>query len=212
MRLFYEPGGTGVQKKVTGGVVRPPIRPMILALRMVMGASPTLLATRVRPAGELKGNEIAKAGGNDSQRQLEQERKKLQNLIAAIEGGASAPSTLLKAIADRKAMIKQLEADLRKREDKPPLKPLPELSGWVNEQLKDIVGLLESDPARVKSEFRRLDLQLTFHPTEAEPRPHYVVKGQCDLSALVFSFFGPMTRRRSNGPTDIGFRVRLWAY
>ena len=28
---------------------------MILALRM--GASPTLLATRVRPAGELRGNE-----------------------------------------------------------------------------------------------------------------------------------------------------------
>ena len=30
---------------------------MILALRIVMGASPTLLPTRVRPAGELKGNE-----------------------------------------------------------------------------------------------------------------------------------------------------------
>ena len=28
-----------------------------------------------------------KAGANDNQRQLEQERKKLQNLIAAIEGG-----------------------------------------------------------------------------------------------------------------------------
>jgi hypothetical protein len=67
-------------------------------------------------------------------------------------------------------------------------KPLPELSGWVSEQLKDLTGLLKSDPAKVKSEFRRLNLQLTFHPTEAEPRAHYIVKGQCDLGALVFFF------------------------
>ena len=39
-------------------------------------------------------------------------------------------------------------------------------------QLKDLAGLLKSDPAKVKSEFRRLNLQLTFHPTEAKPRPH----------------------------------------
>ena len=49
-------------------------------------------------------------------------------------------------------------------------------------------GLLKSDPATVKSEFRRLNLQLTFHPTEAEPRAHYVVKGQCDLGALAFFY------------------------
>ena len=129
-----------------------------------------------------------KAGANDNQRQLEQERKKLQNLIAAIEGGASVPSTLLKAVADREATIKRLEAELRKEEEKPAGKPLPDLPSWVGEQLKDLAGLLKSDPAKVKSEFRRLNLQLTFHPTEAEPRDHYVVKGQCDLGALVFFY------------------------
>ena len=52
----------------------------------------------------------------------------------------------------------------------------------------DLAGLLKSDPAKVKAEFRRLNLQLTFHPTEAEPRDHYIVKGQCDLGPLVFFY------------------------
>jgi hypothetical protein len=46
----------------------------------------------------------------------------------------------------------------------------------------------EIRPAKVKAEFRRLNLELTFHPTEAEPRTHYVVKGQCALGALVFFY------------------------
>ena len=58
----------------------------------------------------------------------------------------------------------------------------------MREQLQGLTGLPTSDPAKVKSEFRRLNLQLTFHPTEAEPRAHYVVKGQCDLGALVFFY------------------------
>ena len=37
--------------------------------------------------------------------QLEQEKRKLQNLIAAIEGGSDAPSALLKAVAEREAAI-----------------------------------------------------------------------------------------------------------
>ena len=129
-----------------------------------------------------------KAGANDNQRQLEQERKKLQNLITAIEGGASVSSTLLKAVADREATIKRLEAELRKEEEKPSSKKLPDLPSWVREQLKDLAGLLKSDPAKVKSEFRRLNLQLTFHPTEADPRDHYIVKGHCNLGALVFFY------------------------
>jgi hypothetical protein len=28
------------------------------------------------------------------------------------------------------------------------------------------------------------NLELTFHPTEAEPRAHYIVKGQCDLPSV----------------------------
>ena len=124
----------------------------------------------------------------DIERQVEQERRKLQNLISAIEGGSAAPSSLLKAVADREATIKRLEAELRKSEEKPSGKKLPDIPAWVREQLQDLVGLLKTDPARAKSEFRRLNLQLKFNPTETEPRPHYIVKGQCDLSALVLFY------------------------
>jgi hypothetical protein len=54
----------------------------------------------------------------------------------------------LKAVADREATIKRLEAELRKREDKPSVRPLPDLPSWVREQLQNLIGLLKSDPPR----------------------------------------------------------------
>ena len=98
------------------------------------------------------------------------------------------PSALLKAVADLGAIDQAPRGELRKREEKPSGKPLPDLPSWVREQLQDLTGLLKSDPAKAKAEFRRLNLELTFHPTEAEPRAHYIVKGQCDLGALVFFY------------------------
>jgi len=112
----------------------------------------------------------------------------------------STPSALLKAVAEREAAIKRLEAELRKREERPSAKRLPEITAWVQEQLEDLGGLLKTDPARAKSEFRRLNLQLNFHPTEAEPRPYYLVKGQCDLSALVFFY---LRSRRQSAVLDL---------
>jgi len=61
---------------------------------------------------------------------------------------------------------------------------------------------------RVESEFRRLNLALTFTPTDAAPRPHYVVKDQCDLSALAFSSVrtagnGAALTRRSGALVDL---------
>jgi hypothetical protein len=121
-------------------------------------------------------------------RLLEQERRKLQNLISAIEGGSDAPSALLKAVKEREATIKRLESQLKRESQKPASSKVPDLAPWVREQLQNLTALLKNDPARVKSEFRRLNLNLTFNPVEAEPRAHYVVKGQCDLSALVFFY------------------------
>jgi hypothetical protein len=129
------------------------------------------------------------------ERQLQEERRKLQNLIAAIEGGSRAPTALMKAVAEREATIKRLERELKRAEPKPADKPLPELPSWVEQQLQSLTALLKSEPVRVKAEFRRLNLQLSFNPTEAKPRPHYVVKGQCDLAALVFLFL--RARRQS---------------
>jgi hypothetical protein len=89
---------------------------------------------------------------------------------------------------EREATIKRLEAQLKSDSQKPLRGEMPKIAPWVREQLQDLTRLLKSDPVKAKSEFRRLNLQLTFNPIEAKPRPHFVVKGQCDLSALVFLF------------------------
>jgi DNA repair exonuclease SbcCD ATPase subunit len=130
----------------------------------------------------------AKTDKPSTQRQLDEERRKLQNLIAAIEGGSDAPAALLKAMKEREAAIKRLESQLKRELPKPVATKAPDLAPWVREQLQNLTALLKTDPVKVKSEFRRLNLNLTFNPIEAKPRPHFVVKGQCDLSALVFLF------------------------
>lgn len=132
-------------------------------------------------------NERPKAAAH-LERQLSEERRKLKNLIAAIEGGATTPSALLRAVSEREDAIKRLEGDLRKGVEKPPKKAVPDLGKWVEEQLLELTALLKDDPARTKAEFRRLNLQLTFKPVETKPRAHFVVSGQCDLSALAFLF------------------------
>jgi hypothetical protein len=121
---------------------------------------------------------------------LEQEKRKLQNLVSALDGGASAPAAILKAISDREKVVAQLECQIRSAAEPRPAANFEITNDWVRQQLGDLAGLLRSDVARVKAEFRRLNLALTFTPTEAKPRPHYVVKGQCDLSALVFRLYG----------------------
>lgn len=87
-------------------------------------------------------------GSKRIERQLDQERRKLQNLIAAIEGGSGTPSSLLKAIADREGAIKKLEGELRKAEDKPAGEQLPDVPSWVEVQLQELTGLLKSAPQR----------------------------------------------------------------
>jgi hypothetical protein len=145
---------------------------------------------------------------DDARKRLEQERRKLQNLVAALEDGSNAPATILKAIAEREKTIGLLEAELRQATAAKPSRDLGDVAGFVKRQLADLTALLKSNVPRVKSEFRRLDLALTFNPTEANPRLYYVVKGQCDLSGLAFSRFVPADshislvpshRRRAHG-------------
>jgi hypothetical protein len=138
------------------------------------------------------------AGSKDSsatRKLLDQERRKLQNLVTALEGGSAAPASVLKAITDREKTIGQLERELEASTSRPTKVAFGDLTPWVAEQLGDLAGLLKEDVPRVKTELRRLNLALRFTPVEAEPRAHYVVEGQCDLSALAFSF----VRRGQNG-------------
>jgi hypothetical protein len=127
-------------------------------------------------------------------KQLDQEKTKLANLIAAIEAGGSAPATMLNAIRQREATIKKLEKELAA--DPPRRKSREDLRPWVEQQLQDLVGLLKQNSTRTKAEFRRLNLHLTFTPHEAKPRAYYTVKGQCDLRALALSFVRTYLRDR----------------
>jgi hypothetical protein len=140
-------------------------------------------------------------------RQLDEERRKVQNLIAAIEGGSTGPAALLQAVSDREARIRHLERELRREERTVRHPRPPDLQEWVRRQLNDLTAVLKDDPSRVKAEFRRLNLELTFEPVEAEPRPHYVVRGRCDLSPLAVSY---LQVRREGAVLDrlLGSRAR----
>jgi DNA repair exonuclease SbcCD ATPase subunit len=138
--------------------------------------------------GEAKRTLAASQNFTATRKTLDQENRKLQNLLTALEGGATAPASVLKAIAEREKTIAQLEGQLQAAADRPKRIDVADLSTWVERQLADLHSLLKEDVPRVKAEFRRLNLALSFQPVEAKPRAHYVVKGQCDLSALAFSF------------------------
>jgi site-specific DNA recombinase len=176
--------------------------PQILARLQSELLKPQALAyvSKAVEKAALKALAGSQDGAGAIQRQLDQERRKLQNLIAAIEGGSGAPSALLKAISDREGAIKKLEGELGKAAAKPLAPKLPDVPSWVEKQLRDLTTVLKADPARTKSEFRRLNLQLSFNPTEAEPRPYYIVKGQCDLGALVFFY---LRSRRQRAVLDL---------
>jgi hypothetical protein len=132
--------------------------------------------------------------GGETRKQLEQERKKLTSLVAAIEGGSEAPGALLKAIAEREATIGRLEKELAGKQGK---REIPaDIRPWVEAQLRDLTGLLHDNVPRTKTEFRRLHLQLAFSPVEAKPRAYFTVKGQCDLTALAFSLVRTYLRER----------------
>ena len=145
-------------------------------------------------AGQKKSLQTTPTPAGEIRKRLEQERRKLQNLVAALEGGSDAPASILKAIDEREKTVARLEGELAAADQPRPAGKPRDVSKFVQTQLSDLHELLKTDPAKVKAEFRRLNLALTFQPTEAEPRPYYIVKGQCDLSALVFSFFYPADR------------------
>jgi DNA invertase Pin-like site-specific DNA recombinase len=90
-------------------------------------------------------------------KQLEQEKRKLQNLVSALEGGSSAPAALVKAVSEREKAIAQLESQIRSAATPAPVRKLDDASEWVRKQLGDLAGLLRSDVPKVKAEFRRLN-------------------------------------------------------
>jgi DNA invertase Pin-like site-specific DNA recombinase len=181
--------------------------PQILAKLQAELLQPATVAYIAR-AVEREAKKAVSAAGNAAahRKQLEQERRKLQNLISALEGGVAAPASVLKTIALRENTISDLERELEAAPATPKTVDFGDLTAWVEAQLADLTSLLKDHVPRVKSEFRRLNLRLRFSPVDTKPRPYYSVEGQCDLSALAVLFVQPAMRRRERGASLVAGR------
>jgi hypothetical protein len=121
---------------------------------------------------EVKAGLAAQAAEGDGEealrKQLADERRKRDNLVAAVEEGGDNLAVLMTALKAREVNIRRLEGDVARPETAPPPIDLEDLPGWVERRLQDVHALLKERPERVKAEFRRLNLQLRFIPVDYE--------------------------------------------
>jgi chromosome segregation ATPase len=98
-------------------------------------------------------------------KELEAERRKLQNLVAALEDGRSS-STILEAIQKREANIQRLQAALTTLgRERRPISVTPE---WITSQLSDLSSLLTDSGEKARNAFRKLALDIRLHPVRPE--------------------------------------------
>jgi hypothetical protein len=102
-------------------------------------------------------------------KELDAERRKLQNLISALEDGRSS-STILEAIRKREANIQRLQADLtavgRER------RPISVTKEWITSQLSDLSSLLTESGEKARNAFRKFALDIVYIPSAEGERPH----------------------------------------
>lgn len=115
---------------------------------------------------------------------MREARRRLENLITAVEGGAGATS-LLDAIRAREADVQRLRSELDALSE--PLEHnLAVMPTWVRQQLDDVAGLLSDTPERTKAEFKRLGVSFTLHPVhEEDQRPFLRAKGTTEFAQLL---------------------------
>jgi len=115
---------------------------------------------------------------------LKEARRRLANLVAAVEDGSSTPA-LVEAIRAREGDVRRLEGELSGLAD-PVERKLAVIPTWVRQQLEDVAGLLSETPERTKAEFRRLGVSFRVSPVQNEgERPFLRAEGTTDLSVLL---------------------------
>ena len=114
---------------------------------------------------------------------LREARRRLQNLVEAVEGGAGAPS-LLEAMHRREEEVRRLRGELDALSE-PLEQKLAVMPTWVRQQLEDTAGLLSETPERTKAEFKRLGLSFVLRPDTAGERPFLKAEGTTDFANLV---------------------------
>ena len=106
-------------------------------------------------------------------------RVKLENLVRALESGASA-SAVVQAIHAREQELAALDQELREPEESRD-DNLTVIPTWVQQQLADLAQLLREDSSRVREHLRRLNLGFTFSPVSDEGRPFLRVAVNSDF-------------------------------
>jgi len=123
-------------------------------------------------------------------RALREARRRLENLIAAIEDGAGG-ATLRDAIGSREADVRRLETELAALAE-PIERKLAVMPTWVRQQLEDTAGLLSEAPERTKAEFKRLGVAFTLHPVHEEgARPFLRAEGTTDFAQVISGQYSP---------------------
>ena len=160
--------------------------PIILARLQAELSKPATAAYLLRETEKGLAQATAKAAdAGRLTKQLEQEQRKLRNLVAAIEAGNDSPAVVMRAIAAKEAVIGDLEGQLATAREQPPAREIRDLPQRISRLLGSLSTVLKGDdPQRVKAALRDLNFSLKFIPTEAEPRAYFAVEAQCDLFAL----------------------------
>jgi Tfp pilus assembly protein FimV len=118
-------------------------------------------------------------------KELDAERRKLQNLISALEDGRSS-STILEAIRKREANIQRLQADLtavgRER------RPISVTKEWITSQLSDLSSLLTESGEKARNAFRKLALDIVYIPSAPRGNAPTCEPRHSSLQALAGDF------------------------
>ena len=112
-------------------------------------------------------------------------QRKLQNLLEGLENNGATPS-ILGRIRDREADLARIDHE-RSLEPEHLEEKLTVLPSWVQRQLADVAGLLQDEPERVRTHFRRLGLSFTASPVLDEGRPFLRAVGSANLMEATFA-------------------------
>lgn len=136
---------------------------------------------------------------NRAETGLREARRRLQNLIQAIEDGAGG-ATVREALAARETDVRRLEAELATLAE-PLERKLAVMPTWVRQQLEDVAGLLTDTPERTKAEFKRLGVAFTLHPVhEQRARPFLRAEGTTDFAQVISGQYPPCSTTDATHP------------
>ena len=133
---------------------------------------------------------------SDLRKRLDQEKRKVQNLVTALAEGGSNSASVLAAISDREKTIAQVERQL----EAVPAKAVRG-AGRRPRTLGDRAALgprrtPEGRRPQGESRVPPAEPGVDLHAHRRDPASPLCCQGQCDLSALAFSFVRPADSRR----------------